>query len=151
MNYAIVTAERRGRLWTRRVASVFAGLVTIFILSSAIDFVLESTGVLPGGPLFDTGLLLLAIAYRTLVSILGCYITARLAPDHRLRHALALGALGVILSTLAAIANTQFHLGPDWYPIALILVALPCAWTAGRLAERGLIGGVRVGRVAESQ
>jgi hypothetical protein len=135
MNYAIVTTEHRGRLWTRRVASVVAGLVTIFALSSAVDFVLESIGVLPGGPLYDTGLLLVATAYRTLISIFGCYIAARLAPDHRLRHALALGALGVVVSTLGAVANTQLHLGPNWYPIALILDALPCAWAGGKLAE----------------
>jgi hypothetical protein len=167
VNYAIVTAEHRGRLWTRRVArlwtrgvarlwtrrtaSVVAGLVTILVASSAVDFVLEFTGVLPGGALYDTGLLLVATAYRTLISIFGCYIAARLAPDRRLRHALALGALGVLLSTLAAIANTQLHLSPNWYPIGLILVALPSAWAGGKLAlltqprERVLATGERQG------
>jgi ABC-type xylose transport system permease subunit len=51
-----------------------------------------------------------------------------------MRHALILGGIGFVLSTLGAIiAITMADLGPAWYPIALALTALPCAWVGGAL------------------
>ncbi len=43
--------------------------------------------------------------------------------------------IGVLLSTLGAIAMWDF--GMHWYPIALIVSSLPCAWIAGRLYLAG--------------
>jgi glucose-6-phosphate-specific signal transduction histidine kinase len=141
MTYSMVMAQEetvplhRKRLWTRRVLSVLAGVVAIFVLSSATDLVLETTGVLPSAPLFDTGLLLLATAYRIIFSVLASYIVARLAPDHQMRHALAFGAVGVVVSTVGVIVNTQMQLGAAWYPLLLVAVALPCAWCGGKLVQ----------------
>jgi hypothetical protein len=142
MTYSTVTTTRdetaplrRMRVWTRRVLSVLAGVVAIFVLSSATDLALEATGVLPGGPLFDTGLLLLATAYRIIFSVLASCIVARLAPDHPMRHALAFGAVGVVLSTVGVIVNAQMQLGATWYPLLLVAVALPCAWCGGKLFQ----------------
>jgi len=28
------------------------------------------------------------------------------------------------------------HLGPSWYPIALVITALPCAWLGGVLHRK---------------
>ena len=141
MTYSMVTThEDAGPLhakWlrTRRVLSVLAGVVAIFVLSSATDLALEATGVLPSGPLFDTGLLLLATAYRIMFSVLASYIVARLAPDHPMRHALAFGAVGVVLSTIGVIVNAQMQLGAAWYPLLLVAVAVPCAWCGGRIFQ----------------
>lgn len=33
-------------------------------------------------------------------------------------------------------SNNSIDWGPAWYPIALVLVTLPCAWLGGKLAER---------------
>jgi hypothetical protein len=126
---------RRKRLWIRRLLSVLAGVVAIFVLSSATDLALEAIGVLPSGPLFDTGLLLLATAYRIMFSVLASHIVARLAPDHPMRHALAFGAVGVVLSTVGVIVNAQMQLGAAWYPLLLVAVALPCAWCGGKLFQ----------------
>jgi lysozyme family protein len=52
-----------------------------------------------------------------------------------MRHALILGAIGVLFSTLGAIAQAQMQLGPAWYAWALVILALPCAWLGGRQAE----------------
>jgi hypothetical protein len=84
------------------------------------------------GPLF-----LLALDYRTVDSILGCYVVARLTPDRPLTYALALGAVGVILSSVGAIAlwNAGTEYGPSWYPLSLIAIALPCAWIGGILGQ----------------
>ncbi len=125
----------RGRILARRILSVLAGFVVIVILSVVTDTVLESTGVFPPPDrgLFDTGLLLIALTYRAVYSVIGCYVTARLAPDRPMAHALALGLLGVVVSAIGTFAARD--LGPAWYGIALVVLALPLAWLGGRLFE----------------
>jgi surface polysaccharide O-acyltransferase-like enzyme len=123
----------------RSVGAVLAGLILIFVLSTATDELLHATGAMARGPLpmrGAEGLILVLLAYRLLYSIAGCYLTARLAPSQPMRHALALGVIGLIFSSMGALMNSQQSLGPAWYPWALVLLALPCAWLGGRLAER---------------
>ncbi len=51
-----------------------------------------------------------------------------------MKHALAGGVVGLVLSTLGAVATwNRPDLGPHWYPLALVATALPCAWAGGRL------------------
>ncbi len=54
-----------------------------------------------------------------------------------MRHALALGVVGLVLSTIAAITTIPMDLSPSWFPIALVLTALPCAWLGGALQRTG--------------
>jgi hypothetical protein len=88
----------------------------------------------------SNALLLLATVYRTIVGIAGCYLTARLAPDRPMRHALAGGVVGLAVSIVGAAVtwNMGPAFGPHWYPLALIATALPCAWAGGRLREMQL-------------
>src|SRR5881628_928924 len=120
----------------RSVGAVLAGFIAIFVLSTVTDVVLHVTGVFPpwGQPMSD-GLFLLATAYRVVFSIAGCYIAARLAPDRPMWHALALGVVGIVVSGVATVVtwNKGPAFGPHWYPIALVLVSIPCAWAGGRL------------------
>jgi hypothetical protein len=118
----------------RSIVSVVTGFLVIVVLSVATDSVLESTGVLPSGSLYDTGLLLLATAYRSIFSVFGCYVTARLAASRPMRHALALGAVGVVVSIVGGIVGRD--LGPAWYSLGLAALALPLAWCGGKLVER---------------
>ena len=117
----------------KSIGAVLAGFLAIVILSVGTDTILEQAGVLPEGALFDTGLLLLALMYRSLYSVIGAYITARLAPNQPMRHALALGLLGIGVSSLGTLAARD--LGPAWYGLALVLVSLPLAWLGGREFE----------------
>jgi hypothetical protein len=117
----------------RRVGAVLAGLVAIFAVTTATDVVLHLTGVFPpldaapmSGPLF-----LLAFAYRFVFDVAGSTLTARLAPDRPMQHALALGAIGLVLSIAGSVA--MWSSGPHWYPIGLAASALPCAWLGARL------------------
>ncbi len=121
----------------KSIGAIVAGFVVVVVLSIATDAVLESTGVLPPPDkgLYDTGLLLLALAYRTVYTVTGCYVAARLAPDRPMRHALILGVIGFAVGTFAAIATANMNLGPSWYAWAVAVEALPCAWLGGRLAE----------------
>lgn len=119
----------------RSVLAVLAGLVFIFITHTGMDVLFESMGWMPerGEPLTDAGLLW-ASGYRAIFSILGCYLTARLAPTHPMRHALILGSIGVLLSSLGAIA--MWDLGHVWYPLSLIALSLPYAWLGGYLYQK---------------
>jgi hypothetical protein len=123
----------------RSTGAVLAGLVAVFVLSLGTDQVLHSLQVYPpwGQPLYDTGLLLLALAYRIVYSIVGGYVVARLAPRNPMRHALVMGIVGLVLSTAGVIAATRMDLGPMWYPVVLLLTALPCAWLGGLLRGPG--------------
>jgi hypothetical protein len=55
-----------------------------------------------------------------------------------MQHALILGAVGVVLSLIGLLAtwNKGPEFGPKWYPLALVVLALPCAWIGGRLGSR---------------
>lgn len=128
----------------RSAAAVFLALVAVFVLSLATDQALHSLDVYPpwGQPMYDTGLCLLALGYRIPYGVIGGYIAARLAPRHPMRHALALGAIGFVLSVAGAIAMRDF--GPTWYAVALVLTAFPCAWLGG------LLNGCRFGSTRSS-
>jgi hypothetical protein len=121
-------------LW-RSAGAVLLGLFAIFVLSLGTDQLMHSFEVYPpwNQPMYDTGDNLLALSYRIVYAIFGCYLAARFAPRNPMRHALVLGAIGFVLSLAGAIAASRLDLGPPWYPIALVLTALPCAWLGGYL------------------
>jgi hypothetical protein len=95
--------ENSPRRIGRSVAALFAGFVLVVVLSTLTDVILHATGVFPplGQPAPD-GLLLLATFYRTVYGIAGSYVTARLAPYAPMAHAVAGGALGLVLATIGA-------------------------------------------------
>ncbi len=123
----------------RSIGAVFAGLVAIFVLSLGTDEVLHIARIFPawGQPMSDR-LFALATIYRCVYAVVGCYLTARLAPARPMKHALALGIVGVVLSTAGAVGTWNRGLGPHWYPLALIATSIPCAWIGGWLRERQL-------------
>lgn len=131
-----ISETNRPRRTLRSIGAVLAGFLAIVIISIATDGVMHGTGVFPplGAPMSDA-LFLLATAYRVVYSVAGCYIAARLAPDRPMRHALALGVVGVVVSAAGAVAtwNRGPAFGPHWYPLALIALAMPCAWLGGKL------------------
>jgi hypothetical protein len=137
-----VMSTRPRRLW-RSTGAVFAGLVVIVILSTLGDVVMHATGVFPpwGQPMSDS-LFLVATAYRIVFSIAGCYLTARLAPDRPMQHALVLGVIGIVISAAGAAAtwNRGPEFGPHWYPLLLVAVSLPCAWLGGALYRARHVG-----------
>ncbi|MEA2336501.1 MAG: hypothetical protein QOE82_508 [Thermoanaerobaculia bacterium] len=120
----------------RSIGAVIAGLLFIFIVTTIVDVVLHMTGIFPpwGQPMSDA-LFGVATAYRIVISIAGCYLAARLAPDRPMGHALVLGAIGVVISAIGAAVtwNKGPAFGPHWYPLLLIVVAMPCAWIGGKL------------------
>jgi len=122
------------RLW-RSTGAVALGFLAVVVLSLGTDQVLHMLEIYPpwGQPMREPGLCLLALAYRTVYAVVGSYIAARFAPHAPMRHAMVLGVVGLVLSVAGAIATIPMDLGPAWYPIALVLTALPCAWLGGVL------------------
>jgi hypothetical protein len=131
-----IIETKRPRRTLRSFGAVLAGFLAIVIISIATDMAMHATGVFPslGEPMGDA-LFLLATAYRIVYSVAGCYIAARFAPDRPMRHALALGVVGVVVSAAGAVAtwNGGPAFGPHWYSLALIALAMPCAWLGGKL------------------
>lgn len=122
----------------RSAGAILLGFVAVVALSLGTDQLLHTLAIYPpwGQPMRDPGLNLLALAYRCVYAILGSWIAARLAPRRPMRHALILGGIGFVLGAAGAIVAVGQDLGPLWYPIALVVTALPCAWLGGRLYGR---------------
>ena len=53
-------------------------------------------------------------------------------------HVLVLAAIGTIVATIGLVAtwNAGPALGPRWYPILLVVTAVPCVWLGGGLRTR---------------
>ena len=123
----------------RSVGAVLAGLFFVIIITTATDAIMHATGIFPpwGQPMSDS-LFVLALAYRIVYGIVGGYITARLAPGKPVKHAVLLGVVGFVLSLGGAAATWDRgpEFGPKWYPLALIVIAIPTAWLGGKLVKR---------------
>ena len=120
----------------RSIGAVLGGVVTVIVLSLATDVVLHATGIYPPWfqPMADS-LWVLAVAYRVVYGVVGSYITARIARDRLMTHAMIVGVIGFALSIVGVAANWNKGpaYGPRWFAIALILTTLPCAWIGGKL------------------
>jgi len=127
----------------RSIAAVVIGIVATIAITIVTDIVLHAIKLFP--PLdqrVPDALLALATAYRTIYGIAGSYLTARLAPSRPVLHAMVGGALGFVVGIVGAVAT--WNGGPayetHWYPIALIVLALPQSWLGGWLRERQIAG-----------
>ena len=118
----------------RSVWAVVAGVLFIVIVSTLIDIVLHLAHVFPpiDQPINDS-LALLATSYRVVISVGGAWLTARLAPDKPMKHALILGLVGTVLGLVGLVATWNHGLGPRWYPVALAVLAIPQCWVGGKL------------------
>ena len=120
----------------RSIGAVVAGVLFIIVVSTLVDTVLHAAGVLPpqGQPMNDA-LSLLALSYRIVIGVAGAWLTARLAPDNPMKHAMILGYVGVVLGLAGVLATWDLGLAPRWYAISLAVLAIPQCWAGGRLYE----------------
>ncbi|TMQ56480.1 MAG: hypothetical protein E6K72_05060 [Candidatus Eisenbacteria bacterium] len=120
----------------KSVWAVVAGVLFIIVVTTVVDIVLHVTHVFPpmNQPINDS-LALLATSYRIVISVCGAWLTARLAPNQPMEHAMILGLVGVILGLIGVVATWNLGLGPRWYPIALAVLAIPQCWLGGKIHE----------------
>lgn len=121
----------------KSIGAVAAGFITVVILSVTTDFILESLGLFPPQSepdAYTAGMLTIALIYRCVYTVGGGYVAARFAPDRPMRHAVILGVVGIVVGSIGAAVT--WNLTPHhWYPIALVVTALPCTWLGGRLKK----------------
>lgn len=120
----------------KKIGAVIAGFITVVILSTVTDMVLEKLGIFPPptGGLFVTWMLLLAFAYRSAYTVLGGYVTARLAPENPKQLVTILGIIGTLAGIGGVVAG--WNLSAHWYPIALAVTAFPLVWFGGSLKKK---------------
>lgn len=122
----------------RSALAVFAGFLSVVVLSLGTDQVLHVFAVYPpwGQPMHEPGLNALALSYRLVFTVLGGYVTGKLAPNDSLRLVWVLAFIGLFFGTLGAVSTIPMNLGPAWYPIAIALTAVPCTWLGGFLSRK---------------
>jgi len=120
----------------KSILAVVSGVLFIIVVTTLVDIVLHATGVFPpmDQPISDP-LALLATFYRIVISVGGAWLTARLAPNKPLKHAMILGYVGVVLGLVGVVATWNLGLGPRWYPISLVVLAIPQCWAGGKIYE----------------
>jgi len=120
----------------RSILSVVAGFIAVVVLSLGTDIMLHYVASFPKlGEVYSDSQFMWATIYRTIYGVVGSYITASLAPRRPMKHALIGGAVGLVLNLLGTVAtwNHVPSLGPHWYPVSLMIGALPTAWLGGQI------------------
>ena len=135
-----MTSAQPQRNTGRSVGAIVAALAVGLALTLGTDAILHATGFFPSDDqAASSGALAVATFYRVIYSVLGSYIGARLAPNRPMWHAMFLGWLNVAASLVGAVLtwNAGPKYGPHWYPVSLIVLALPAAWIGGKLYTSG--------------
>ncbi|MBI3504425.1 MAG: hypothetical protein HY059_06255 [Proteobacteria bacterium] len=125
----------------RSIVAVIVGFVLIAGLSIGTDVMCQRLfpGVFrPQGGSDNTLFLIGSLAYVGVYATFGSWVTARLAPDRPMRHALILGGLGQFFTIMGTIGG--WASAPAWYHVIGVLTVMPYAWLGGRLRERQLLG-----------
>ena len=120
----------------KSIGAFFGGFLTVVVLSIATDVILETLGVFPNPNegLFITWMLILAFAYRSAYTVLGGFVTAKLAPKNPMKHVKTLGIIGTIAGIAGVVAG--WNLSQHWYPIAIAITAFPFTYWGGTLKKR---------------
>jgi hypothetical protein len=132
----VMNETHQPRQALRSVGAVLVGMLTGIILSLGTDELLHLAHVFPPwDQRASDGLLLLATIYRTIYGVAGSFIAARLAPHRPMLHAMILGVFGLAASAAGAVVtwNKGSVFGPHWYPVALVVLAIPTAWAGGKI------------------
>jgi hypothetical protein len=134
MSDVAISGVGRSRRIGRSIIALVVGFLAGIFLTLVTDIGLSAIGVLPRlGQPATSGPLVLATAYRTIYGVASSYVIARLAPGRPMEHALLGGAIGLVLNVVGAIVTWNRGLGPHWYPLALVVLAMPPAWVGGKL------------------
>jgi len=127
----------------KSIVAVGAGFVTSTILSMGTDTIFENTGIFPTiaeqqkvG--FDIlWMNILALIYRIAFTVVGGYVTSKLAPDNVLRHASILGVIATVIAIIGNVAVAMIpataNVLPLWFSIVLVIIPYPFTRLGGKL------------------
>ena len=123
----------------RSIVAIVVGFLLIGALATGTDLIVMKAFPAEfndAGRTENLSILMLMAAYVAVYAIAGCYLTARLAPNRPMRHALILGALGLAMNIVAT--TSLWGTLPAWYLVMNLLLVMPYAWIGGRIRERQL-------------
>lgn len=103
------------------IAAVFAGFVSILLLSLFAEYALLKIGVYAEGR-NTTGMLLLAIAKDFIIGTIGAWFTIWLGRKHNLLHAAALAA--VMIAIVLIPVSTNWGKNPLWFSLTILTLPL---------------------------
>ena len=121
----------------RSVFAIITGFIVIGVLAAGTTALLGSA--MPGvfdanGRASSVAWELATHAYVFAYATFGCWLTARLAPDRPMRHALILGVLGLIFNIVGT--AMQWNTAPVWSHALGVGLVMPAAWLGGWLQAR---------------
>jgi hypothetical protein len=118
----------------KSIAAVIAGFAAITILTSIVDAVLTGIDIFPSKPQeYTSGLLCIALIYRTIFAVLGGFVVAKLAPFRPMNHIIVLAVTGTLIGIAGVITGWDQAGYPHWYSITLTVLTFPAIWYGGRL------------------
>lgn len=117
----------------KSIGAILAGFLLGASLSMGLDFLMETSGMMSMEHFKESSLsiILFVIAYRFVSNVIGCYLTAVLAPNKPMKHVIIIGIIGTVLSIAGTIA--MWDMAIPFYNITIILMSLPSAWLGGWL------------------
>lgn len=120
----------------RSILAIIAGVLFIIVVTTLVDIALHLLQIYPptSEPM-NNSLAMLATSYRIGIGIVGAWLTARLAPARPMKHVMILACVGILLGLAGLAASWGKGLGPNWYPVALVVLAIPQCWAGGRIYE----------------
>ena len=120
----------------RSVLAVVGGFLVIGVLAFGTGKVAQAAWPAQfdaAGTPTTAPMMVVQLLYVGVYATFGCWLAARLAPSRPMRHALALGVLGLALNVPSAVVLRDS--APAWYLVAGVLTTMVWAWIGGRIAE----------------
>ncbi|MBL7922289.1 MAG: hypothetical protein JNJ40_18385 [Bacteroidia bacterium] len=119
-------------IW-KSIGAIVAGFLLGAVLSILGDIIFNSIGLMNMEKFTETstGIIFAIIVYRFTFNVVGCYLTAKLAPNKPMKHALIIGLIGTVLAILGSAA--MWDKAVAWYNISVILISFPSAWLGAKL------------------
>ena len=118
----------------KSIGAVMVGFISVAVLSVITDFIFETLGIFPGiahPELYASWMLGVALVYRSIFTVVGGYLTARLAPQNPMRHVYVLMVLGLVGGIAGVVGGWSY--GNHWYPISLAVSGPIFVWIGGKL------------------
>lgn len=117
------------------ILGVLVGFIATALLSTAMDFVFISAGLLPpyGEPLVDTRMLVAATIYRAIFQVFGAYLACTVAQEKAKPTVWVIGILGTIFWLGGTFA--QKDMAPLWYGILGAALSIPTVLAGLKIYE----------------
>ncbi len=119
----------------KSIVAVVAGFLAVAVPSVITDEILHAMDIMPRLTVLPTNDALLALAYRSVFTILGGFVTAKLAPRNAMKHVWILACIGLLGGLGGVAAATSQGFGPAWYAWAIAIEAIPLVWLGGKMAK----------------